>query len=197
MIIRSVDFIISAANKRQFPSDNLPQVVFAGRSNVGKSSFINALLNNSKVARTSQTPGKTRLINFFLINKAFYFVDLPGYGYANVDKQTLAQFRVLIEGYLESFSPVRAALLLLDIRRIPSSDDVLMQKYFQSRGFDIIYILTKADKLSNNQRQKQIKLIKDSLKPGLEEPILLFSAKTGENRDAVLEQIAINVGWEE
>lgn len=197
MIIRSIEFIRSAAGSDQFPKDDLPQVVFAGRSNVGKSSFINAILNNSQVARTSQKPGKTRLVNFFLINKAFYLVDLPGYGYANVDKKTLERFRILIEGYLESKAPIALAVFLLDIRRLPSHDDIVMKTYFNSRDIDILFVLTKADKLSFSQRQRQTKLITKNLGLAETEKIFWFSSKTKENRELILDELGNRIGLEE
>jgi GTP-binding protein len=190
MVIKTIEFIISAAAKAQFPVDQLPQVMLLGRSNVGKSSFINAILNNSKVARVSQTPGKTRLLNFFRINNEFYFVDLPGYGFANIDKQTIGSFQKLIEGYLESDSPIWLGVLLLDIRRKPSKDDLLMQAYLLNRGIDILYVLTKVDKLSNNQRAAQLKIIKQTLDIFENDDFVMFSSKTKENRNLVLEKIA-------
>jgi len=184
MKLQSVEFITSAVETSQYPKDNLPQIVFSGRSNVGKSSFINAMLQRKKIARVSQTPGKTRLINFFLINKSFYFVDIPGYGYANVNKQQIVDFQIMIERYLESGS-ISLAVLLLDIRRLPNSDDLLMYEYFKSLGVDIILVLTKADKLSNNQRNNQIRKIKQIVKPREQDVFISFSAVTKTNRDEI------------
>ncbi len=189
MIIRSIQLVISAAERRQFPQDGLPQVLLAGRSNVGKSSFINAILNNHKVARVSQTPGKTRLANFFLINQAFYLVDLPGYGFASVDKATKNGFHALIESYLEASPSLRLAVLLLDIRRVPNADDKLMKSVFAARGLAVLHVLTKADKLSNNQRASAIKQIRTTLGLAESEVTVLFSAKTKENRDLVWSEI--------
>ena len=188
MKLQTVEFITSAVETSQYPKDNLPQIVFSGRSNVGKSSFINAMLQRKKIAKVSQTPGKTRLINFFLINKSFYFVDIPGYGYANVNKQQIIDFQIIIERYFESGS-VSLAVLLLDIRRLPNDDDLLMYEYFKTLGVDIILVLTKADKLSNNQRNNQIRKIKQIIKPREQDVFISFSAVTKTNRDEIWDLI--------
>jgi len=188
MKLQTVEFITSAVETSQYPKDNLPQIVFSGRSNVGKSSFINAMLQRKKIAKVSQTPGKTRLINFFLINKSFYFVDIPGYGYANVNKQQIIDFQIIIERYFESGS-VSLAVLLLDIRRLPNDDDLLMYEYFKSLGVDIILVLTKSDKLSNNQRNNQIRKIKQIVKPREQDVFITFSAVTKTNRDEIWDLI--------
>ncbi len=184
MIIRSVTFEGSAVETWQYPKDNLPQIVFSGRSNVGKSSFINAMLNRKNIARVSQTPGKTRLVNFFLINEAFYFVDIPGYGYANVNKQQILDFQTMIDQYLTS-QEITLAVLLLDIRRTPNSDDLLMYEYFKTAGVEILIVLTKADKLSNNQKFNQKKAIEKVLKPRPMDTFITFSAETMEHRDEI------------
>ncbi|MDY0010704.1 MAG: ribosome biogenesis GTP-binding protein YihA/YsxC [Candidatus Izemoplasmatales bacterium] len=184
MILKSVKFITSAVKKSDYPSDELAHVVFAGRSNVGKSSFINSLLNVKNIARVSQTPGKTRLINFFLVNETFYLVDIPGYGYANVSHNELIRFAEMIDEYL-THPKIKIAVLLLDIRRIPNQDDLLMYQYFRSINTKTLIILTKADKLSNNQRAKQINLIKKSLPNITNEEIITYSIKTRENQDKI------------
>ncbi|PKK95293.1 MAG: YihA family ribosome biogenesis GTP-binding protein [Tenericutes bacterium HGW-Tenericutes-5] len=186
MILRSIEFITSAVKVTDYPEDKLPQIVFAGRSNVGKSSFINSILNVKNIARVSQTPGKTRLINFFMINKEFYLVDIPGYGYANVSKQELIKFAEMIDEYLAN-SHIALGVLLLDIRRIPNEDDLLMYNYFKQVGFNTLIVLTKADKLSSNQKQKQLKLIKEKLQIG--EHMITYSTQTKENRDKIWELI--------
>ncbi len=192
MILRSIEFTGSAVDKLGFPQNNLPQVVFSGRSNVGKSSFINAMLNRKKIARVSQTPGKTRLVNFFLINEKFYFVDIPGYGYAKISKKMIEEFQVMIEAYLDSFQ-ISLTVLLLDIRRIPNQDDMLMYEYFKEMNSEVLIILTKSDKLSNNQKFNQIKKIKAALKARNEDKIITFSSETFENRDTVWDIIEDNV----
>lgn len=184
MILKTVKFITSAVKQEDYPKDNLPQIVFAGRSNVGKSSFINSLLNVKNIARVSQTPGKTRLINFFLINEKFYFVDIPGYGYANVSKQEIMKFAEMIDEYLQT-PLIKLGVLLLDIRRLPNDDDLLMYDYFKAMGFKIMLILTKSDKLSNNQKINQTKMIKKILKTNETDYILTYSTKTKENQTEV------------
>ena len=188
MILKNVRFVGSAVTASQFPKDNLPQIVFSGRSNVGKSSFINAMLNRKNIARISQTPGKTRLINFFLLNDDVYFVDIPGYGYANVSKQMLTDFHVMIDQYL-SQGHIALAVLLLDIRRTPNEDDHLMFDYFRAHGFSVLCVLTKADKLSNNQIAKQKKIIKSAFDNDEGIQLVTFSAKTLLNREHLWEII--------
>lgn len=184
MILKNVRFVTSAVTRNDYPQNNLPQIVFAGRSNVGKSSFINSLLNVKNIARVSQTPGKTRLINFFLINEEFYFVDIPGYGYANVSKQEITKFAEMIDEYLQSPN-IKLAVLLLDIRRTPNEDDLLMYQYFKAMNLNIFIVLTKADKLSNNQKVKQAKMIKQTLKDDTVSNILTYSVKTKENHEEI------------
>lgn len=188
MIIRSAKFITSAVKESGYPRDSYPHIVFAGKSNVGKSSFINSLLNIKKIAKVSQTPGKTRLINFFLINENFYFVDIPGYGYASVSHQQLIDFATMIDEYLQN-PKITLAVLLLDIRRIPNEDDLLMYEYFTSRNLSTLIVLTKADKLSNNQKFKQKSLIKKALNLSDDVNLITYSTQTKENHDLVWEFI--------
>lgn len=184
MILRTVEFTGSAVNQAGFPKDNLPQIVFSGRSNVGKSSFINAMLNRKRIARVSQTPGKTRLVNFFLVNSNFYFVDIPGYGYANVSKQMITDFQHMIEEYLET-EEICLTVLLLDIRRMPNADDLLMYEYFKAMNKEILIILTKSDKLSNNQKINQANKIKKLLTLREGDHVITFSSETSENQDKI------------
>jgi len=192
MILKSVTFYGSAVTESQYPKDNLPQIVFSGRSNVGKSSFINGMLNRKNIARVSQTPGKTRLVNFFLINERFYFVDIPGYGYANVSKQQILDFQVMIENYLHN-GFISLCVLLLDIRRVPNEDDQLMYDYFKALGKEVLIVLTKSDKLSNNQAAAQKKKIKASLDMRDQDKVISFSSETMLNRDSIWELIEDNV----
>jgi GTP-binding protein len=185
MIVRQVHFFGSAVSPSQYPADGLPEIVLCGRSNVGKSSFINAMLNQRKIARVSGTPGKTRLINFFRVNEAFYFVDIPGYGYAQVSQSEQEAFRERIEAYLSRRSTLRAAILLLDIRRIPNADDQALIEYIRARGIPLYFVLTKADKLSNNERFRQIRAIQTALPDIDPSAIRLFSSVTHENVEAV------------
>ncbi len=192
MILRTIEFTGSAVDKSGFPKDNLPQIVFSGRSNVGKSSFINAMLNRKKIARVSQTPGKTRLVNFFLINSSFYFVDIPGYGYANVSKTMIEDFQRMIEEYLET-KAIHLTVLLLDIRRTPNEDDFLMYEYFKAMNTEILIVLTKADKLSNNQKFNMALKIKKLLNMREADQIITFSSETNENQDKVWSIIEDNL----
>lgn len=192
MILNTIEFFGSAVKKSQFPNDNLPQIVFSGRSNVGKSSFINAILNRKNIARVSQTPGKTRLVNFFLINKMFYFVDIPGYGYAKVNKKMIEDFQIMIETYLQT-KEISLTVLLLDIRRIPNEDDLLMYDYFKAMNKQVLIVLTKSDKLSNNQQYNQIKKIKKALEAREEDLIVPFSKETLKNKDKIWDIITENV----
>ncbi len=159
MIIRSIEFYGSVVNPKGYPTDKLPQIILAGRSNVGKSSFINAMLNNHKIAKVAKTPGKTRLLNFFKINQRFYFVDVPGYGYANVSKSQTEQFQEMIETYLVKSQDLAFAVLLVDMRHEPSSDDLQMYTYLKNRGLPVALIMTKSDKLSGNGKAKQKQVI--------------------------------------
>lgn len=193
MKLTSSEFIISAVEQSDYPKDGRPQIVFSGRSNVGKSSFINALLNKKNIARVSQTPGKTRLINFFLINKDFYFVDIPGYGYAKVSHSEMIKFATMIDAYLQSKQAV-LAVLLLDIRRKPSEDDLLMYQFFKSFGYDVLVVLTKADKLSNNQIFKQKRIIKQTLDIDDLDQMIEYSIHSKVNHDKIWSLIETYVG---
>jgi GTP-binding protein len=189
MRIQHIEFIVSADQKHQFPKDYLPQIVIVGRSNVGKSSFINAMLNHQTIAKVSQTPGKTRLINFFLINKSFYFVDLPGYGYARVSKDQLEVFRRRIETFFTGSNSLSLGILLLDSRRTPSEDDFIMQQFFRELGLPVMYILTKVDKLSNNERFVQMRTIRSALHLSEQDSVMFFSSKTKYQREAIWDMI--------
>jgi GTP-binding protein len=149
--IKSVSFHRAAYSPGDFPRDRRPQFAMVGRSNVGKSSLINAVVNRKGVARVSQTPGKTQAIHFYLVNEKFYLVDLPGYGYARVPKTMMAEWGTLIRGYLESAEDLKLMFLLLDVRRTPADQDLQMHDWTREAGIDERIILTKTDKLSNNQ----------------------------------------------
>ena len=178
MKIASADYIISAHNSSQFPQGHLPEIAFAGRSNVGKSSLLNCLVGRD-IAKISGTPGKTRAINFFLINRKFYFVDLPGYGYARVSKEMQQSWRQLIEGYIGNRPNLRAIVLIIDARReeIPPTDFQMID-YIFSAGVPCVPVLTKIDKLSRSERAR-LKKTHFSQFPAGFEPIL-FSAVTRE-----------------
>jgi GTP-binding protein len=177
MKVLSAEFVISAPGPKQFPVDKRPQIAFAGRSNVGKSSIINALLHRKNLVKTSQTPGKTQLINFFIINEDFYFVDLPGYGYARVPHAVTDAWAPMIEGYLKDSPALRAVVLLLDSRREPDERDQRLIEWLRQYDIPAIFTLTKADKLSRQEAVRAQRDIQVSLK--LEELPLLSSAKSG------------------
>jgi GTP-binding protein len=179
----------AAAKPDQFPEPALPEVAFAGRSNVGKSSLINTLVHRKKLARTSAVPGKTRLIHFFDINHRFSFVDLPGYGYAKVSAEIRRSWRPMVEGYLQGRPNLVLVVLILDLRRDPTGDDVALAQWLSHHRIRHLFILTKADKLSGNERRNRRRSIGTRLgTPGSQE-LILFSARTGEGRDALWKEI--------
>ena len=184
MIIRSAKFICSAVTPEHYPPADLPEVAFAGRSNVGKSSLINKILNRKKLVRTSKTPGRTQLLNFFEINEIYRFVDLPGYGYAKVPAEVQKRWRPMVETYLTSRSNMRGMVLLLDIRREPSKEDLNLWHWLQTISIEVVTVTTKVDKLSRNKRNKQIAAIARTLGCKKEE-LIEFSAMTGEGRHEI------------
>jgi GTP-binding protein len=194
MKISSSEFIISAVGPKQYPETGLPEVALGGRSNVGKSSLINCFLNRNNFARTSSRPGKTGQLNYYLINNAFYFVDLPGYGFAQVSKDVKAQWGKMIEAYLNNRREIRAVIQLVDMRHPPSADDETMHNWLMSKNIPTLVVATKADKISRGQWQKHLKAIKEGLDlPGID-VILPFSAETREGRDELHELVGDIVG---
>lgn len=189
MIIKNSEFIISAVKPAQYPKDNRTEIAFVGRSNVGKSSIINALTNRKKLAKVSQTPGKTRLINFFLINNDFYLVDLPGYGYAKVSKKEQASWGKTIETYLHGRDELKRVVLLVDSRHKPTGDDKIMYDWIKHYGYDCVVVATKKDKLSNNELRKSEKLIKDTLKLTPEDRFYFFSSLNKIGRDELIDNL--------
>ena len=181
MKIRSSEIVVSAINRNQYPAEGLPEIALVGRSNVGKSSATNALLNRRNFARTSQTPGKTRTINFYKINNEFYFVDLPGYGYAKVSKSEKDKWGVIMERYLQDRQELCAIFLLVDIRHEPTNDDVMMYEWIKHFGYNCVVIATKADKISRGQYQKHISIIRKKLQLEKDEKVIPLSSskKTG------------------
>ena len=181
MKIRSSEIEVSAIRKEQYPKEGLPEIALVGRSNVGKSSATNALLNRRNFARTSQTPGKTRTINFYKINNEFYFVDLPGYGYAKVSKSEKDKWGVIMERYLQDREELCAIFLLVDIRHEPTNDDVMMYEWIKHFGYNCAVIATKADKISRGQYQKHISIIRKKLQLEKDEKVIPLSSskKTG------------------
>ncbi len=197
MIIKNSEFIKSAASKRDYPETGLLEIAFAGRSNVGKSSFVNKFLMRKNIARVSKTQGKTRLINFFKVNNEFILVDLPGYGYANVSKKEQLSWGKMMEDYLNTRKQLKAVFLLLDIRHNPTNDDMVMLNYIIERGFNPVIIVTKADKLAKTKVEPRVNEFKEML--GIDE-IYAFSSTSGYGRDtllSVVEEILEDKGDEE
>lgn len=187
MIIKSADYIIGGTKNQHFPTDNLPEILFVGRSNVGKSSFINALCNKT-IARTSSNPGKTQVINFFLINESFYFVDVPGYGYAKVSKTKIEEFGKMIENYITNRTNLKAVFLLIDFKVGPTSDDLLMYNFLKYYNKKIYIISTKSDKVNMSNRIKAKKNILSKLEID-EKDLLITSSEKKIGLDKILELI--------
>lgn len=189
MIIRSLNLETVCGITSKLPDNQFPEIAFAGKSNVGKSSLINALMNRKSYARISATPGKTQTINFYNINEEMYLVDLPGYGYAKVSQQEKIKWGQLIERYLHGSKQLKAVFLLIDIRHDPSSNDRMMYQWIVEMGFNPIIIATKLDKIKRSQVQKQIKAVKQGLDlvPGT--IVIPFSAETKQGRDEIWELV--------
>ena len=194
MIIKSVEFLTSAVRKDQYPPEGVPEIAFAGRSNVGKSSLINLLTNRKKQAKVSQNPGKTRTINFFTVNGTFRIVDLPGYGYAKVSKAEAEKWGPMMEDYLSSRPDLLKVVQLVDIRHAPSAQDRQMYEYLQYYGLDGLVVATKADKVSRGEAAKNIAVIRRDLKLKKGDRVIPVSAlnKTGtEEILAAMEEILL------
>lgn len=175
--ILDVKLTISAVRQSQFPEDNKNEFLLVGRSNVGKSSFINAIINRKNFARTSAKPGKTQTLNFYLINDFFYLVDAPGYGFAKVNKQLKDKFGLIMESYLESRENLKMVFMLIDFRHKPTEDDTLMYNYLKHYNIPVTVVCTKVDKVSKNSQEKQINIITKTLEINKED-LVLFSSVT-------------------
>ena len=189
MKVTSVNLETVCGITSKLPENEKPEIAFAGKSNVGKSSLINALMNRKSYARTSQQPGKTQTINFYNINELLYFVDLPGYGYAKVSQDTVKKWGKMIDGYLHQSKVLRLVFLLVDIRHKPNQNDIQMYEWCVNYGFNPIIIATKSDKIKRSQLQKQIKQIKDALQVVDGTPVIPFSALNKSGRDEIWEYI--------
>ena len=189
MVIKKVNLDIVIGVTSQVPETDLPEVAFAGKSNVGKSSLINALMNRKSYARTSSQPGKTQTINYYNINDAMLLVDLPGYGYANVSQSVKEKWGKMVEKYLKKSSQLKQVFLLIDIRHDPSANDKMMYNWIVEQGFEPIIIATKLDKLKRSQVQKHVKMVKTGLNlvPGTK--IIPFSSVTKQGRDEIWELV--------
>ena len=182
MKIISAEFMISAVSDKQYPSGVLPEIAFVGRSNVGKSSLINSLLNRKKLVKTSATPGKTQMINFFDVNHEFVLADLPGYGFAKVPKAVQKKWQALVEQYLTQRENLRTVVLIIDIRRKPTDLDLHMQEWLEEYGVNYILVATKADKLSQAEQSKQLKKIRQAFLKDRDQELVAYSSKSQKGR---------------
>ncbi|MCR5836425.1 MAG: ribosome biogenesis GTP-binding protein YihA/YsxC [Lachnospiraceae bacterium] len=188
MIVKNAELATVCGVTSKLPENDMPEIAFAGKSNVGKSSLINGLVNRKSLARTSSQPGKTQTINFYEINHEMYFVDLPGYGYAKVSKEIKAKWGKLIERYLNNSKQLKAIFLLVDIRHEPSANDVDMYQWVLASGYEPIIIATKADKIKRSQLLKNIKIIKEKL-GSKDITVIPFSAQTKQGKEEILDLI--------
>lgn len=190
MKVTSAEFVTSAVKPASYPAGELPEVALAGRSNVGKSSLLNKLVNRKNLARTGSTPGRTRLLNFYLVNGLFRLVDLPGYGYAKVSAGERESWRKMVEGYLKNRENLRGVVLLVDSRHPPTALDVQMYHWIKHEGLPTAVAATKADKLSRSRLLQSLKVIRSTLPLTEGDQLLPFSAETGQGREEMLELIA-------
>ena len=197
MVIKNVSLETVIGVTSKIPDNQLPEIAFAGKSNVGKSSLINALMNRKSLARTSAQPGKTQTINFYNINDELYFVDLPGYGYAKVSQQEKEKWGKMIEKYLHRSKVLQAVFLLVDIRHEPSANDRQMYEWILANGYHPIVIVTKLDKINRSQIAKQVKLVKQGLGVDKDTIVIPFSAETKQGREEIYDLIDQLTGKEE
>lgn len=183
MKVTKAEIVISAVKPEQYPNDPMPNFALAGRSNVGKSSFINKMLNRKNLARTSSKPGKTQTLNFYNINDILYFVDVPGYGFAKVSKKDREAWGKMIETYLTTSDKLRAVIQIIDLRHQPTEDDKLMYNFCKHYEIPVIIIATKADKIPKGKWDKHLKVVKDTLEVDPNDPLILFSSETGKGKD--------------
>jgi GTP-binding protein len=189
MKITSAEFVISAVAPKQYPTDGLPEIALVGRSNVGKSSLLNKLMNRKGLARTSSKPGKTQTLNYFRVNQQLYLVDFPGYGYARVAKSIKEQWGKMIQTYLTQRKELRFILQLVDIRHAPSKDDIAMYDWCKQIGIPTVVVATKGDKIARGRWLQHTKVIRQQLNMRGDDTIIVFSAETGQGRDELWEEI--------
>ena len=189
MIIKEANLDIIATRRSQYPDGGKPEFLLVGRSNVGKSSFINAILSRKNLAYTSSKPGKTQTLNFYGVNNEFYLIDVPGYGYASVDKKTQAKFGMMIEEYLEKRSQLKRVFMLVDFRHKPTEDDLLMYNFLKYYNLPVTVIATKADKITGGKKQKNLKVILDTLDLVVGDDLIVFSSVTKLGVKDVLDKI--------
>lgn len=190
MKINSVSLSSLAVRESQYPTENLPEFLLVGRSNVGKSSFINTLINRKNFAHTSSKPGKTQTLNFYNVNEAFYLVDVPGYGYASVDKQTQAKFGLMIEEYLMNRDALKRVFLIIDYRNRPMEDDLLMYNFLKYYHKEVTIVATKYDKVSQSKRAKIEKVLNSTFELQDTDNIIYFSSVTKEGKDKIMNIIS-------
>ncbi|UFT97956.1 ribosome biogenesis GTP-binding protein YihA/YsxC [Radiobacillus kanasensis] len=183
MKVTSAEIVISAVSKKQYPNELLPEIALAGRSNVGKSSFINKMINRKSLARTSSKPGKTQTLNFYKINERFHFVDVPGYGYAKVSKKEREAWGKMLEEYFIQRENLKAAVLVVDMRHEPTADDQRMYEFLSFYELPIIVIATKLDKIGKSKRAAHVKKIKQTLQLSNDDILVPFSSETGEGKE--------------
>ncbi|PAD21733.1 ribosome biogenesis GTP-binding protein YihA/YsxC [Terribacillus saccharophilus] len=183
MKVTEAEIVISAVSKKQYPETHMPEIALAGRSNVGKSSFINKMINRKNLVRTSQKPGKTQTLNFYKINERFHFVDVPGYGYAKVSKKERNAWGVMLEEYFTERENLKAVVLLVDIRHEPTKDDVAMYEFLKHYELPVVVVATKLDKIPKGKRVQHIKRAANKLQLLQEDIILPFSSETGEGKE--------------
>ncbi|MFD1358383.1 ribosome biogenesis GTP-binding protein YihA/YsxC [Fictibacillus halophilus] len=183
MKVNTAEIVISAVGPKQYPEGNLPEIALAGRSNVGKSSFINKMIHRKNLARTSSRPGKTQTLNFYILNESFYFVDVPGYGFAKVSKTEREAWGKMIEQYLVERDQLKAVVQLVDLRHPPSKDDCLMYDWLKYHELPVIIVATKSDKIPKGKWDKHKKVVKETLNMDPTDKIVLFSSETGHGKD--------------
>lgn len=183
MKINQAEFLTSAVTQTQYPNDGFPEIALAGRSNVGKSSFINTLINRKNLARTSSKPGKTQTLNYYKLNDSFYFVDVPGYGYAKVSKQERAKWGEMMDEYFQNRETLKAVILVCDIRHEPTDADVQMYDFLKHLDMSVIVVATKFDKVKNSERHKKIKQVKNTFELDADDILVPFSSETGEGKE--------------
>ena len=189
MKITSVDLTISAVRRSQYPTDNKPEFLLVGRSNVGKSSFINTLINRKNYARTSANPGKTQTINFYLVNNSFYLVDAPGYGFANLNKSKKRKFGLMMEDYLTNRETLKQVFMLIDFRHKPSSDDIMMYEFLKYYKIPVTIVATKSDKLGITKHQTQRNMILNDLELVVGDDFVVFSNVNKEGKTEIYDKI--------
>jgi len=189
MVIKSADLEILATRRSQYPDGGLPEFLLVGRSNVGKSSFINAILGRKNLAYTSARPGKTQTLNFYLVNDNFYLIDVPGYGYASVSKKTQEKFGMMIEEYLETRKELKRVFMLVDFRMKPTEDDVLMYNYLKYYNLPVTIIATKADKVGGSKKERCLKQIMETIDLVVGDDIIVFSSTTKLGKNDTLKKI--------